>query len=165
MKQLFLWLGFLIFLASSSHSAVEVRSSLPWLKSLGSVAECVIANDEFRKEVSAIPKFDFTTRTGPQVVSDLREVNGVVVSTYKTKYKYSKTIAYRPVGKKEIYFNLRKNPRDYESMINTMIHEMLHVAGYGHGDNSSRGKQNAVPYKVGKISEKYVSICAKGMNL
>lgn len=160
MKQFLFWFAFLIFLAASTaQSAIEVRSTLPWMTSLGSVAECVIANDSFQKEVSAIERWDYTTKTGKQVAADLKAVSGVTISTYKTNNPLSKTIAYRPVGKKEIYFNLRKNPRPYESMINTTVHELSHVAGYGHGNNSSRGKEKSVPYGVGKIAEKYVSVC------
>lgn len=165
MKTAFAIFFFFIIIASFADAKVNIQSSLPWVKNLGATAECVINNADFQKEVSAIEKFDYSDKNGKQVVTDLLTFKDITLSTYKTKNPFSKTIAYRPVGKSEVYFNLRKNPRDYAEMVNTTIHEWLHVYGYGHGDNSSVGKQKSVNYQVGTISQKYVLNCSKGFGI
>jgi hypothetical protein len=165
MKASFLTLFIFIFLALNANAAIGVKSSLPWMKSLGATAECVINNADFQKEVSAIEKFDYSTRKGKQVVADLAAMKGVEISTYKTKNPFSKTIAYTYGGAKTIYFNTRKNPRDFKEMVNTVVHEASHIVGYGHGNNSSVGKQKSVPYWVGAIAEKYVLHCSKGFGI
>lgn len=149
---------FLIF-ATNAQSKIQVKSTLHWMSNLGSVADCVIANPGFRSEVSAIQKFDYSKRTGVQVIEDLSRMKDVAISTYKTKNPFSKTIAYTYGGARTVYFNTRKNPRDKKEMVNTVIHESTHIVGYGHGDNSSKGKENSVPYKVGSIAEKFVGAC------
>lgn len=165
MKIAFAIFFFFVVMATFSEAAIEIKSSLPWMKNLGATAECVIKDQGFQKEVSAIEKFDYSTKNGKQVVADLLTFKNITLSTYKTKSPWSKTIAYRPVGKAEVYFNLRKNPRDFSEMINTTIHEWLHVYGYGHGDNSSKGKGKSVPYWIGDIAEKYVLNCSKGFGI
>lgn len=165
MRTNFLILFVFIFLSFHADAAIGVKSSLPWMKSLGTTAECVINNADFQKEVSAIEKFDYSTRNGKQVVADLVAMKDVSISTYKTKNPFSKTIAYTYGGAKVIYFNTRKNPRSFQSMINTVIHEASHIVGYGHGDNSSVGKGRSVPYWVGAIAEKYVLNCSKGFGI
>lgn len=161
----FLTVLFFILISFQVNAAIGVNSSLPWMKSLGTTAECVINNADFQKEVSAIEKFDYSTRNGKQVVADLVAMKDVAISTYKTKNPFSKTIAYTYGGAKTIYFNTRKNPRDFKEMINTVVHEASHIVGYGHGDNSSKGKEKSVPYWVGAIAEKYVLNCSKGFGI
>lgn len=165
MKTAFALFFFLIVFATMVEASIEIKSSLPWMKNLSATTECVIKDEGFQKEVSAIEKFDYSPKNGKQVVADLLTFKKITLSTYKTKLPWSKTIAYRPVGTAEVYFNLRKNPRDFSEMINTVIHEWLHVYDYDHGNNSAVGKEKTVNYAVGKISEKYVLNCAKGFGI
>jgi hypothetical protein len=39
------------------------------------------------------------------------------------------------------------------SLINSLVHEYMHHYGYGHGDNSSEGKEGSVPYYFGSRAE------------
>lgn len=156
---------FLIALVTLTVNAkVEIRSKLPWMKNLGSVVNCVIALPEFQKEVGAIESFTFTKDNGKQVVEKLGKVS-TTFSTYRSKNPWSKATSY--TLRKEVYFNLRNNPRPLPRMLNTGIHEALHVAGYGHGnnniDNDTVNKMKSVPYGVGLIAEKYVEKCKGGV--
>lgn len=157
MKTLSLFL-FLI-LSTIVQAKIEVKSSLPWMSSLGKTADCIVQNVDFRTEVSAIKSFDYSKRSGIDVIKDLSESRSFVISTYRTKSPWSKAIATTYGSPKVVYFNTRKNPRDVPSMVNTIIHEWTHVVGYGHGDNSSKGKGRSVPYQVGSIAEKYSGRC------
>jgi len=128
------------------------RSSFSWIEAVSHVANLVINHSEFKKRVEQIEKFDYTDDNGKQVFEKLIQTK-CVLRTYKSKNPWSKAIAttYRN-NKIDIYFNTRRNPRSIELMVNTAIHELLHNAGYGHGDNSPTGKENSVNYKVGAIA-------------
>lgn len=138
-----------------------LTSSKTWLGDVARVSECVVHNDQFLTEVGNFPKYDFTTDTPKEVERKMRAALTrpvtVEFSTY-TKY-FSKTIAYRNTGGTTVYFNLKRNPRAIEEMLDTGIHEWLHVVGYGHGDNYATGKQDSVPYRVGSIAAKYINVC------
>lgn len=135
-------------------------SSLQWMKDLAKVSDCVIKNEDFLKEVESFPKFTHTTKTPKEVADSLRNPKPVILSTYRTKNPLSKVIATTYNNdRKHVYFNLRKNPRAMASLLNTSIHEALHLYGYSHGDNSSIGKQNAINYRIGKMAEKHVKGC------
>jgi prolyl-tRNA editing enzyme YbaK/EbsC (Cys-tRNA(Pro) deacylase) len=132
------------------------------MQNLAMVSNCVIKNEEFLKEVESVKKFTHTTKTSREVADSLRSAKPVKLSTYKTKSPFSKVIAttYKS-DRTHVYFNLRKNPRKMESLVNTSFHEALHLLGHSHGDNSPIGKSQSVPYLIGKIAETYAQGCLK----
>jgi hypothetical protein len=139
-----------------------LTTSKGWMTTTAKVAECVLENKEFLKEVGAFKKYDFTDKTPAQVEAILTKVgtlHPVELTTYAPKWRPSKAIAYRNPGSTTIYFNIYRNPRDQKEMVNTIVHEYLHILGFDHGGNSSKGKQNSVNYAVGAMSEKYVEGC------
>jgi hypothetical protein len=162
MKRIFfLWLVFVSYtLGAATFVAHDgLTTSKQWVNGLTSIAECVTKNEAFLKEIGQFPKYDYTTKTPAQVESALRsDKSKMELSTYQAPF-WSKAIAYRNIGDNTIYFNRRKNPRQYAEMINTVIHEWLHVAGFDHGNNYATGKQNSVNYHGGLIAEKYVGVC------
>jgi hypothetical protein len=156
----------LVMISYSLQAAVfslhdGLTSSKGWLGGLAKVAECVVKSDGFLQEVAAFKKYDLTTDAPAQVAAKIKEAKtGLELSTYKPWYRYTKSIAYTVPGKSNTtYFNLYKNPRELTEMINTVIHEWLHILGYSHGTNSSRGKENTVNYRVGTIAEKWAKVC------
>lgn len=150
----------LLFLfISVSHAKITTKSTLPWMNNLGQATDCVIANPAFGLEVGSILKFDYSDKNGLQVMGALNASRDVLISTYRTWNPKSKTIAYTVYGSKAIYFNLWNNPRPFPDLINTVIHEVLHLEKFSHGNNSSVGKQNTVNYRVGGIAERYVVGC------
>jgi molybdopterin-biosynthesis enzyme MoeA-like protein len=156
----FLFIALISF--NSFASVYTVKSKLPYLKQVAKVSECVIRNEDFLKEIEAFPKFSFTDKTSKEVADSIRKMKSVVISSYKTKNPFSSAIATTyPSNKTTVYFNSRKNPREFKEMINTAIHEPLHLIGFSHGDNSPIGKENSVNYRVGKIAESYVEKCNK----
>jgi hypothetical protein len=165
MKTKLLFSFFLLFLflfADISSGEIKVKSSLHWVHRTTKVSACVVHLSEFQEELVKVKTFDFTNDDGVKVLTKLVAVDNVVVSTYRTINPLSKVIAYRV--RNEIYFNLWKNPRDMKELVNTFIHESLHIAGYGHGGNSPVGKKHSVPYFVGAMAEKYVSKCEERIN-
>ena len=146
-----------VTLPSAQKITFSVKSTLPYLAETAKVAECVIHNEEFLKEVGAHKQFDYTKLTSPEVEKQLRTYKPIILSSYSKRF--TKAIAYRNTGDNVVYFNTYKNPRGMKEMVNTCIHEWAHVQDFGHGGNSSVGKDNSVNYGVGLIAEKYVERC------
>lgn len=136
------------------------KSSLPWVKELINKANCVVNSQDFLNEVKAWPKFTYSDATGEDVYKSILNLHKVNVETYQTKNPWSKAIATTYAGVNDtVFLNTRRNPRDMKYMINTVLHEPLHLVGYSHGDNSPAGKENSVNYRVGSIAEKYADSC------
>jgi hypothetical protein len=165
----YVFLGLLAFSYTLQAAVFNLHKGLTtsktWLGDVARVTECVVRNEQFLTEVGNFPKYTHTDKTPKQVEQALRAalVPGKEISvhltTYKTRWPWSKTIAYRNVGDNTVYFNLWQNPREISEMLDTATHEWLHVVGFGHGNNSSRGKQDSVPYRVGSIAAKYIQHC------
>lgn len=145
----------------TEKNVFKVKSSLSWMKDLGEKANCVNFNKDFLKEVSLIESFTHSDHTGVEVVEALTSSTIAVARTYSKRF--TRAAAYRVPGTNEIYINLKKLSKRSRAkqVIPTLIHERLHVLGYKHKGNR-RAKYNnleSVPYKVSRISKKYISKC------
>jgi hypothetical protein len=141
------------------YAPFKSKSNLSWINELTSTVNCVVNNREFLNEVKSFNKYTHTTATPEQVYISLINLSNFNVSTYKARIGSRVIATTYKSDKATLYLNLRKNPRELKYMVNTVIHEGLHLAGYSHGDNSPAGKDNSVNYKVGSIAEKYADKC------
>lgn len=140
----------------------SVKSDLKVVKQLAELGNCLVMKTKLYDEIKAHKQFDYTTDTSEVVAENLATYVPVVLTTYKKSF--SKTIAYRNVGSNVIYLNTAKLPsKPTKERLNTLWHERSHVAGYGHGNNSSVGKGNSVPYGTGSMVEKYFDECYAGL--
>lgn len=136
-----------------------VKSTLKVVKQLAEIGNCLLTKKAFFEEIKNHKQFDYTKDSSAKVSETLSRYNPVVLTTYYKGWP-SKTIAYRNVGSNVVYLNTRfLESKPNKDRMNTLWHERAHVAGYGHGDNSSVGKGNSVPYGTGKMSEKYFNEC------
>lgn len=135
----------------------SVKSKLPFIHDIAKIANCLLTKEAFFKEIESFPKYDYTTDSSILVAKALAFRTPVVVSTYCKKF--TKTLAYRNVGSNVLYINTCKQWGISPDLLNTLWHERSHVVGYGHGDNSSKGKQKSVPYGTGNMAEKYFAEC------
>ncbi len=123
--------------------------------------------DAFYDEISNHPEFTHLDNgyTPKQIAEILKaDQSTIMIKTYKSKWRWSKANAY--VSKKyknTLFYNTRKLWRDPEDIMNTIVHECVHVAdhndngktNFGHGDNNSRGKENSAPYWIGALAGRY----------
>lgn len=74
--------------------------------------------------------------------------------------KYRKTFAYTD-GRfpNTLFLNFKKLDREIEDIAATIIHESIHALDdaeatytFGHGNNSSAGKDNTAPYWIGNLA-------------
>lgn len=139
-------------------------STIDSLQKAVKVANCVVRSEEFLKEVREFAKYDYTEMNSTDVENAFRNIKPIKVVSYKTKNPYSKVLATTYASDREtIYINTRKLPRPNNGIVNTFIHEGSHLIGFSHGDNSSVGKQNSVPYGVGDIAENHVANCESSL--
>ena len=152
------WVFFLV-VSFQAHSVTLIsKSKYDYMEEVVKTSSCVLLSPHYQHEVSQIKKFDYSDKTGEEVIQIMLGDQEVFYTTYKSR-PWSKVVAYRNRGSNWVYFNRRNNPRSMKSMVNTAIHEASHIVGFGHGGNNSQGKQNSVPYKIGKIAEKYAEDC------
>ena len=82
------------------------------------------------------------------------------IKLYRSKNPWSKAYGYyTPSRPFDININTRKMNRSIESFIRTLVHEMTHaidgldmIHNYGHGNNSSVGKQDTAPHWIGNLA-------------
>lgn len=135
------------------------KSSLTWVKKVNECANKIVNDKEFQAELLAKEKFDYSGDSGEVVLGKLLN-HKCVIRTYKTKSPWTRVVAttYRS-NKTDLYLNRRKS-RTIAQWSGTSIHECSHNFGYSHGDNSSAGKQQSVPYWIGYAAERHAKrIC------
>jgi len=132
---------------------------------LSAIKDAVIKahNKEVQVDLSiAIRKeqFDMSTASSIYLANNLIEFiefNDINVKIYYKRF--SRAVAYfTPSRPRDININGSKLSRTQGSIVATLYHEAAHmfddwdtVHSFGHGDNSSIGKQNTFPYKVGNL--------------
>lgn len=97
--------------------------------------------------------FDYSIDTKEIVLIKIKQTKGLIIAMvdkYYPVWRFSSILAYQ--DKNNIYFNGYKLKRSECDLVDTFVHEYLHRLGYGHGDNSSTGKQNSVPYYFGELA-------------
>nr|WP_320000128.1 hypothetical protein [uncultured Draconibacterium sp.] len=134
------------------------------------VNDCVeFINDLFEADFflkSVADKDSFThTEYEPRKVAALMkdDENETVVKLYKSFNPWTRANAHvSPKFENTLFLNTRKLWRNREDIINTIVHECVHVVDFsengiidfGHGDNYSKGKENSAPYWIGELAKK-----------
>lgn len=121
---------------------------------------------DFIDAVGSKDKFDMSTASPDHIAKKIilfKNSDQVMnVKLYKSRNPWSKAYGYyTPSRPFDININTRKMNRSVESFIATLTHEMIHaidgldmVHNYGHGDNSSVGKDNTAPYWISNQAAK-----------
>lgn len=139
------------------------------------IIECVsfvnelLGDDQFWSQIKQIPKFDYTELAPLEIVDRISMCSTEVrIRTYRPKWILSRANAY--VTRKypnTLFLNRWKLDRPIGALINTIVHECVHIADYGdddskvtfgHGDNSPVGKEDSAPYKIGGIAQRYYEV-------
>ena len=104
--------------------------------------------------------FDYSVENRDIILTKIKHTESIIVTTvdkYYPLWRFSSVLAYQ--NRNGIFINGYKFNRSECDFVETLVHEYLHRLGYGHGDNSSSGKQNSVPYYFGGVA---YSECQKG---
>jgi hypothetical protein len=140
------------------------------VKEATEMANSVLLNSEFYQKIRAKEKFDLSTTT-PQIIADLVQQSNLEFKVdlfYPSGWKaikYRKTFAYTDHQfPNTLFLNLKKLRRSPESIAATIIHESIHALDhesvdytFGHGNNSSKGKEDTAPYWIGNLANKILN--------
>lgn len=122
--------------------------------------------DEFFDLFENKNNFDMATCSGRHLINNMKKfLSGsqqITVKFYRPMNPWSKAYGYYSASDPySIHVNERKMNRTTASFIATFIHEWFHMLdmldtmhNFGHGDNSSVGKDNTVPYWAGVQASK-----------
>lgn len=87
-------------------------------------------------------------------------MNEVEVVKWYPKWRWTKAIG-MTIGDGKIHLNARKMDRPVGDIIETLVHETVHLVdnendmSFGHGDNSPQGKGLTAPYLIGRLANAY----------
>lgn len=114
-------------------------------------ANRVLDSRDLYELVDREENFTYTKSTPTEVSRKLKEFyegSSITVLTYRSRNPWSSATAYYSSSRPFVVnLNSRKN-RTVSDWGATIIHEVAHAAGFGHGNNSSKGKGNSVPYRL-----------------
>ena len=134
--------------------------------------EAIVLYDKLLKielikyELCSVPYFSHTMNEPPQVWEDCSVNLTINFIAFRPKwYKpwQKRVCAYTSYvdGKSgNIHINVTKFLRNPQKLTGTIAHEIMHLVkesgtkparGYGHGNNSPKGKQKSVPYTYGRV--------------
>jgi hypothetical protein len=128
-----------------------LRSTLPKMQELLPLANCLIKLPEFKNEVEKL-NYPNLGISGQEIYNKMVMKKPVTLTTYY-KRTFRPVYAYTYLNHNEIYINTRYYNRSKESLLNTVMHEHTHTAGYAHG------RHDPIPWDVGKIAEKVAKGC------
>lgn len=128
-------------------------------------ANNLLTSPEFFEEISKNDSFDFSTATPAQIAEIMK--NSKLEFTVEMFYPnilqafvYRKTLAFTDSHYPNyLFLNYKKLNREVEDIAATIIHESVHALDdaekdftFGHGNNSSVGKENSAPYWIGNLA-------------
>ena len=116
--------------------------------------------DEFWDELGKVNQFDYSDLSTQEIVARIKNcTTSLNIRLYRPKWRWSKANAYVTAKyPNTLFLNSRKLWRSTSSLVNTIVHESVHIADYGdddqkisfgHGSNSAKGKENSAPYWIG----------------
>lgn len=142
-----------------SESFFKVRSSLDLMHKIKDTANCVAQLQSLKKGIEAL-KFPELNIDGKEIYRLMMAQDGLVTLRTYQKYAYwvpfygrRPVYAYTYVGHDEIHVNTLYYERPMPSLMNTVFHELSHVAKYEHGTH------DPIPWKVGEVAEKVAHEC------
>lgn len=136
------------------------------------VDRCIDLANELLKKQSFYTKitnkktpFDMATASPAYIARKLKSERNHTVCTVRLYSKrFSKALAFfdaRYPG--SIFINEAKLGRSDGSVVATIIHEWVHLVdnndpeeSFGHGSNSSKGKQNTAPYWIDNLAQSMI---------
>ncbi len=129
-------------------------------------AKIYYLSDDFRKDVMAVLTYD-NANVKPQEILNLFETfqrtqrKIEIICSYFGRF--SRKVLGKTIGDGKAYVNSWRLNRSIWSIAATVAHEVAHVidgyfpnARFGHGNNSSVGKEMSFPYYIGEQAEKWI---------
>jgi hypothetical protein len=115
------------------------------------------SSPEYRMMV--INKFDwtYTELSGVQIYDKMLLYLNEDQTYYLEDWYYWRSGVLAKTQNGKVYLN-RKSYWTMTQYADTITHELMHLMGFSHGDNSSSGKEDSVPYFIGYATEDYAGL-------
>jgi hypothetical protein len=127
-------------------------------------ANQLLGDPTFYARIREHLQFDYTN-VSPRDIANLMEQAALTlrVRLYKS-FPLSPVLGYEDRRfPDDVFLNTRKLDRSMASIVGTILHEAVHAVDarspldFGHGRNSSAGKDNSAPYWIGNLAISMVS--------
>lgn len=124
------------------------------------------SSPDFESDILSMKKFD-NANVAPEKILELFKSFSIHDRPVEVKLTYFgffyKKVLGRTVGNGYAYVNSSGINRQLWSVSATVVHEACHIvdefypeASFGHGSNSSKGKQNSFPYFIDEKAENWI---------
>lgn len=124
-------------------------------ESLNRLRLCWNNENYLAKVVKMENHWEYLDGMNPDVANVIANADRLIeIKTYHKRF--SRALAYTYKGSDVIHINTAKIDRSFSSISGTFAHEIMHCYGYGHGNNSRKGKQNSPPYWVGSSTMDFI---------
>jgi hypothetical protein len=147
---------FLVFKTNSNNTKINEAIK---------IANDLLNNKELYLRVKEKASYDMSTAS-PEYLSDMlyKTKTSLVINVNTYYNRWTRALGYFvPSKPKDIFLNEAKLNRSVGSIVNSLYHERAHAMdyfdknhSYGHGSNSSSGKQNTFPYFLGNLAQAIV---------
>ena len=146
---------------------LEYKGNRSDLKEAVEIANIILSHGYIQVWLSGRESYDYTYLTPKQIMRhyELKIEPCRVIAKNMWQPWYRKT---RAVFKGDLITINTKKIRSIESLVGTLIHEHSHYTNHywtltmganklwHHGDNSPVGKENSVPYYLGRMAKKFL---------
>ena len=129
----------------------------------------------FWEDIRGRGGFDHTVYSGDQIARLMQDhAETVSVELYTPPFlRHRHTNAYTTPGRPNaIFYNRKKLHRSVGDMVNTLVHEFVHVvdhaeagapdAGFTHDGQYESGNANAAPYWIGDLAQRHFDRSSPG---
>lgn len=125
------------------------------------LANDLLNNPLFYEKIAKHNKFDKSDASPEEIAKSMKNSNAVIqVELYQSLNPFSRSNGYVTSKKPGVlHLNTRRLERSEGSIAATIIHECVHAVDetdtahqFGHGSNSSEGKENTAPYWIDNLA-------------
>ena len=128
------------------------------LKDAVILANAYLQSDDFEKDVLSMRSYQHANVSPREILKLFKMFQGREVEVKATYFgMFWKRVLGRTIGDGKVYLNTSQLNREIWEIVGTIVHEATHVvddffpdADWGHGDNSSNGKEKTFSYYIGE---------------
>lgn len=145
---------------------LECRVELAHVREAASIAQALLRNEEFLREIARQASFDQTSLTPAEVAERMQSSDAkLVVVAERIGRRRTRAVAAEDARRPGfVVLSERKLDRTVPSIVNSIVHEAVHCvdraaddAEFGHDSNNARGKSNTAPYFIGDLAEAFAA--------
>ena len=126
----------------------------------------LLQSSDFYEAIRRHKRFDLAN-VPPAWIADLLEASDITmhIDFYFSIHPFSKSMTVdNPKNPTIIYLNRWSLGRSLDGLCNALVHQCIHAVNanfqqysFGHGNNSTEGKENTAPYWIADLAQKMIT--------